>query len=182
MNKKVLIIGIIVLFTAAGFAQQKFTVAPYAGYAMSAFEDQESAAGSILAGVNLGYNVMPALQVGAEFSYVIGGFGFETEFLGETITTTFNMMMLGGYGKYFIGTGNIKPFVKAGVGYYMGNAKVEGGGEEEDVDVDSNIGFNFGGGAVMNNGVFLEFNFNMVSREDVGMNYWAVFVGYQLIK
>ena len=187
MDKKVLIIGIIVLFAAAGFAQQKFTVAPYAGYTMSAFEDQESAAGTILAGINLGYKAMPALEIGAEFKYPIGGYSFEVEVVDpftldtETYTSTLNQMMLGAYGKYYIGTGNIKPFAKAGVGYYMGDGTSENGAEV-DVEIDAAIGFNFGGGVLMNNGFFAEFNFNMVSREDAGMNSWDVFVGYQLIK
>lgn len=182
MKTKLFVIAIIILFATAGFAQQKFTVAPYAGYSMTAFEDQESAAGTILAGIYLGYKAMPALEIGAEFNYPVGGYSFESEYFGTTFTYTFHQMMLGFYGKYYIGTGNMKPFIKGGIGYYMGDTDVESGGEEATVDRDSAIGFNFGGGVLLNNGFFAEFNYNIVTREELGMGTWAAFVGYQLIK
>ena len=148
---------------------------------MSAFEDQESAAGCILAGASLGFKVMPSMQIGAEFQYPFG-YKFEGEDEGVKWTATMNQMLVGAFAKFFFGSGNIMPFVKAGLGYYMGNMKWEGGGMSGDEDVESKIGFNFGGGVLHNSGFFAEFNYHMVTREDASMNAWAAMVGYQIIK
>lgn len=187
MKTKLMVIGIVLLFCVAGFGQN-LTVTAFTGYSMTSFEDQDDAAGTLPLGLAVGYKAAPAIEIGGEFMYPLGGYSWELDFFGETVTTTFNQMMIGAYGKYFIGTGNMKPFVKAGVGYFMGNAKSEGGGETMDFDVDGGIGFNFGGGVLLSQGFSVEFVYNMVSRkiegddEKYGMNTWAVLVGYQLVK
>jgi hypothetical protein len=44
------------------------------------------------------------------------------------------------------------------------------------------VGFNFGGGIQMESGISLGFVFNIVTREEAGMNTWAILVGYPLIR
>ena len=187
MKIKAIVICVVVLFAAAGFAQQKLVVSALAGYSMTAFEDQEKAVSSIVVGAALGYKVMPALHIGAEFIYPFGYKDKDEEF-GVEIEGTVNQMLIGAFAKYFFGSGGIMPFIKGGVGYYMGNAKWEGGGQSGDLDIDPKIGFNFGAGALHSSGFFAEFVYHIVTRtfegvdEGMGMNTWAAMVGYQIIK
>jgi hypothetical protein len=177
-------LAIILVVAVAGFAQQNLTLSVFTGYSLTAFEDQGSAAGTLPIGLSAGLKVQPALEVGGEFFYPLGGYAFEEqdEDFGK-ITTTFNQMMAGVYGKYLLGSGNLKPFLKAGVGYYMGNAQAETEGlPKVDVDIDAAVGFNVGAGIESPNGLFAGFTYNIVTREDVGMNTYAVTVGYKLIK
>jgi hypothetical protein len=172
----------LLLVAAAGFAQTNPIVTAIAGYTMSAFEDQESAAGTILVGASIGVMATPALEVGGEFLYPIGGYKFELETGYGKYTTTINQMMAGGYGKFLLGSGNLQPFIKGGVGYYMGKPKVEFDGQSETGELKSAIGFNVGGGIQTEKGLSVGFTYNIVKRDDGGCNTWAVTLGYQIVK
>lgn len=189
MKTKVAIILSLVLFAFAAFGQSSMTVSVLTGYTMTAFEDQESAAGTLPIGVQVGYKVNPVIEVGAEFNMALGGFTFESEEYGVTETLTFNQTIIGAFGKYTLGSSNIQPFGKVGIGMYSGNSKVEwkgGVGSEgegsAEVDIDSAIGFSVGVGVTMTKSLFAEFNYHIVTREKMGMNTWAVLLGYKIIK
>jgi hypothetical protein len=150
---------------------------------MTAFQDQGSAAGAIPLGVSLGFKTAPELEVGGEFFYPLGGYKFESTQFDVKVTSTFNQMMVGAYGKYLLGSGNTKPFLKAGIGYYMGDAKIEATGyPSETSKIKSAVGFNVGGGIQTESGMSIGFTYNIVKREEMGMNTWGVVVGYPLIK
>ena len=177
-----LVLGMVLILAAAASAQN-LKLTAYAGYSMSAFENQGSAAGTIPLGLSLGFKAAPALEVGGEFFYPVGGYQFELKEATAKVTTTFNQMMAGGYGRYVLGSGHTKPFLKAGIGYYMGDVKFEvEGGESDTAKLDGAIGFNIGGGILMQSGLSLGFTYNIVTREKAGMNTWAILVGYPLIR
>jgi hypothetical protein len=187
-TRNAIVLCVVVLFAVAGFAQQNMTVSLFTGYTMTAFENQESAAGTIPLGVSIGFKAAPALEIGGEFFYPLGGYEFKVEdmYSSESYTVTHNQMMAGAYGKYCLGEGSMKPFLKAGVGYYFGNSKSELGGQSFTADVDGAIGFNVGGGIQMESGLFAGFIYNIVNRgsgdEKSGANTWALTIGYQIIK
>ncbi|HOH08338.1 MAG TPA: hypothetical protein PLF89_12500, partial [bacterium] len=54
------------LLVGAGMAQTNNTFSVYTGYTMSAFEDQEDAAGTLPLGIQFGFNVAPNVEVGLE--------------------------------------------------------------------------------------------------------------------
>jgi len=178
-----IVLCVILLIAVAGFAQTKPIVSGLAGYTMSAFEGQGSAAGTLALGASVGLKATPALEVGGEFVYPISGYKFEEDagIFGK-VTTTINQMLIGAYGKYFVGTGNLKPFLKAGLGYYTGKPKVEMSGDSETAELKSAVGFNFGGGVQTEKGLFAMFTYNIVKRESAGYNCWSVLVGYQIVK
>lgn len=185
------------------FAQGNTSLAVTSGYTMSAFEDQEDAAGTLPLGVQLGYMASPNLQVGAEVNYLLSGLTWKGEYAGFTLEQTFEQTIVSAYAKYFLGQGNVKPFVKGGVGYFMGNAKwVYKYDNEEDTDdmkIDPAIGFIVGAGVTLTPNIFVEFNYNLVSRkyaeddaadmdpyasanessDKFGMNTWSILVGYK---
>jgi len=183
-----LVLGMILILSTAVSAQQNLTLSVYAGYSMSAFQDQGSAAGAIPLGISLGVKAASEFEVGGEFFYPLGGYKFESTQYDVKVTSTFNQMMVGAYGKYFLGSGNTKPFLKGGIGYYMGDVKVEAAGfPTETSKIKAGVGFNIGGGIQMESGISLGFTYNIVKREltsgeKMGLNTWAVLVGYPLIK
>lgn len=182
--KRVIVSMMMLLLAFSAFAGEGLTVSAVTGYTMTAFEDQEEAAGTLPLGVQIGKMLKPALEVGLEVVLPLGGFTYEGETMGYKVTTTFNQMLVGAYGKYCFGEGKVTPYAKAGVGYYTGNADVEieymGQTSSESADIESAVGFSVGGGAHVNEKVFAEFVYNIVSREDAGTNTWAVLVGYKV--
>ncbi|MBD3376839.1 outer membrane beta-barrel protein [candidate division KSB1 bacterium] len=186
MKTHSLIVTLLLVLCGALFAQNKTTVTVLAGYTMSAFEDQEEAAGTLAGGVRAGYMASPQIEVGAEFQSALGGYTYEMTLFDVTMETSFNQNVFGIYGKYLIPAANFKPFVKAGLGYYFGDAKVESDDElfniDESVSIDAALGFNFGIGAHLTRALSAEFNYHIVSREmegeSIGMNAWAILVGY----
>ena len=191
MRTTVLTVMFASLFSTAIFAQSRFTVSALTGYTMSAFEDQEDAAGTLPIGVLVGYKAAPNLEVGVELNHALGGFGFEFDYSGTKITTTFNQTIFGVFGKYHFTENILKPYAKLGVGYYTGNADVEyelnGDKQSSTSDIDSAIGFSLGAGLIQSaKGFFAEFNYHIVSRkvegESGGMNSWAILIGYKFIR
>jgi len=186
---KLLMVLLVLCMVSGAFAQMNLSVV--AGYAMSAFEDQESAAGTIPVGIRVAKPMNPKVQVGVEVLYPIGGFTFEEkyEYFGysTTVETTINQMLIGAFGKMVLGEGDLAPFAKAGVGMYMGNGKWEAEGDEEDFDIDSGFGFNVGGGVNLpNKPLYVEFNYHIVSRkvegadDSQGANFWNIVLGYNI--
>jgi len=188
---------VLLVAAGAGYSQSNTSVAIVTGYTMSAFEDQQDAAGTLPVGVQLGYKASPNLQVGVGFTTLLGGLSWEASDMDYKVTTTFNQSIISAYAKYFLGEGSIKPFIKGGVGYFTGNAdvKVEYAGEKatNTAKIDPAIGFIVGGGLTLNKNIFAEFNYNLVSRkpadsgdefdsgstDSMGMNTWSVLIGYQ---
>jgi hypothetical protein len=183
MKTERILIAIIVLFTAAAFAQNDISLAPYAGYTMSLFEEQDKSVGAPLLGFMLGYEVFPGVEAGGELNYAIGGFAFEreSEDLGM-VKQTWEQLMIGAYGKFTINASFLKPYAKVGVGYYVGDFTVEEGGDKISLEWDNGIGFRFGGGILFDIGIFAEFDYNIVTRSNFGMNTWAILAGVQFIK
>ncbi|MCK5739541.1 porin family protein [bacterium] len=178
--KKLLVLGFVLLATSV-FAQG-FIISPMSGYSMTAFEDQDDAAGNVLLGVEVGMMVMDNLEAGLEVMYPLG-YTFKIEGVAET---TFKNTQIGAYGKYYFEMDSFTPFVKAGLAYYMGNAEIEleaAGAEDVELELDGALGFSVGGGVLMGNGMFVQLDYNIVSRGDdgdnFGMNTWDVLVGYQ---
>lgn len=172
-------------------ASAQVAVNVFTGLTYSAFEDQEEAASALPLGVAVGFMAAPKLEVGGEVNLAVPGYGFESTIYDVKFTTTFQQNLFGVYGRYYLGGQSLKPFVKAGVGLYSGDVKIEGSfmGEtmDESLDVDSAIGFNFGAGVLFKS-FYGEFNYNLVSRksddgegssDSYGANTWTVQIGYR---
>ena len=188
---KLLMILLVLCFVSSAVYSQGLGLSVFAGYAMSAFEDQDDAAGTIPVGVRVSKQMAPKIDVGAEFLYPIGGFKFEVQesYWGQTYSydLTINQMLIGAFAKMILSEGGMSPYAKAGVGMYMGNAKAEGDGIDEDVDIDSAIGFNVGAGINLSSKpMYIEFNYHIVSRktegadEATGANFWNIILGYNI--
>ena len=194
------------IFVGVGMAQTNNTFSIYTGYTMSAFEDQEEAAGTFPLGIQFGFNVAPNVEVGLEAFNAIGGYKFEEDFFSVETETAFNSTIISGYGKYYISQASLSPFIKAGVGYFLGDASVKisymDEEQKEDMKIDPAIGFILGAGVDFNKNFFAEFNYNIVSRksgedsdegdfelkksaakdeseDSWGMNTWTIKVGYR---
>lgn len=190
MKKAILIFALLLTLPVA--AQVSLNV--FTGYSVSAFEDQEEAASAIPLGVAVGYKVMPQLEVGGEVNFALPGYAFESTIYDIDFTTTFHQNLFGIYGRYYVPLQSVRPFVKAGVGLYAGNITMEGeyGGQkmDEEIELDSAIGFNVGAGVMLRQGFYGEFNYTIVNRssaedseegidDSFGANTWAIQVGYR---
>ncbi|MDZ7371970.1 MAG: porin family protein [candidate division KSB1 bacterium] len=192
MKKFFLFPALVLMFAFPLYSQVAVNV--FTGLSYSAFEDQEESASAIPLGVAVGYAAMPNLEVGGELNLALPGYGFETELYDIKVTSTFKQNLVGVFGRYYLGKGNLKPFVKGGLGMYFGDAEVEvsyeGQKEKETIDVNGALGFNLGAGVMLQKGFYAEFNYNIVSRkasdsetgeesDSFGMNTWAVQLGYR---
>ncbi|MBN2009838.1 porin family protein [candidate division KSB1 bacterium] len=176
------------LIAAPVLAQSNLVVSAFTGYSMSAFEDQESAAGTLPLGITVGHPVNSSLEVGGELNYALGGYNFESNVSGGKLTTTFNQLVVGAFGKYhFQNSSKYAPYAKAGLGFFTGDAQMEfeynGQKQKSDSNIDSGVGFSLGAGIKVNKNVFTEFNYNIVSRKpdggnSFGMNTWGILVGW----
>lgn len=207
MKTRNAMILLLVVLAGAGLAQSSKTLGIYTGYTMSAFEDQGDAAGTLPVGVQLGFKVAPQVEVGFEAANALGGFTWKGDVLGMETESTFNYTLLSAYGKYSFSQENLAPYVKGGIGYFLGDVKTKVSfmGEEESVTskIDPGIGFVLGGGVDFNKRFFAEFSYNIVSRksgeetdgsdefemaaaddsgssnDSWGMNTWVAKIGYR---
>ncbi len=185
LAKGLTIFVVALVLVSGAFAAQGMKVSVGTGYTMSAFEDQDDAAGTLPLSLTVAKQVGDALFAGLEVFYPLGGYTWEVteSYWGESYKydVTFQHYMIGVFGKYFISD---KPYLKAGLGMFMGGAKMESDFGDDDADVDSGIGFSLGAGAQVTPKINVEFNYRIVSRkmdgadESIGMNVWDILVQY----
>ncbi len=171
----------IMLFALASLGQAQLILGVQAGYASSAFEDQESAASTFSGGAILGTDIMPMIDVGLEYNLLFSPFEFDQQ--GTTAKITQNVLGLWARW-YFIPLPAASPYIRGGVGYYSGKLELSGGSTGE-ADFKSAVGFNIGAGVDLPMGLYGEFVYHIVSREldlpgqeSGGANNWAISLGY----
>jgi hypothetical protein len=170
---------------------------------MSAYEDQKSAEGAIPFGLQIGYMVIPGLEVGFEFNHLLGGLTWEkrSTYSLQLQQYTYSQTIHSAYVKLYEGHGKVKLFYKGGVGYFMGDIKHTYKFHDDEIayiyPLESGVGFTLGTGLNVDK-MFLEFDYNIVSRaygrrpgtledsmsdhdndDKVGMNTWSVLIGYK---
>jgi opacity protein-like surface antigen len=172
----------ILLISTFGMAQ---SIGLFAGYLNSAFEDQTDAAGGFELGATFVLDALPVIEAGAEYSTTVSPFEFESEFLGQKVTSKFSNSMFGVYGKFNISVPAFTPYIRAGAGYYSGSVEVEVGGQSGTTDFKNTLGFNVGAGIETFTGFYAEFVYHLVSKEldvedaaSAGANYWGLRAGY----
>jgi hypothetical protein len=203
MKRAALISMILVSSFAWAFGKDKTSVAVLSGYTRSAYEDQTRAQGAIPFGLQIGYMVIPGLQVGFEVNHLLSGLTWEKQYSSRyTQQNIYGQTIHSAYIRLYEGHGKVKLFYKGGVGYFMGDYKhiyIFGGDKEVYIyPIESGIGFTLGAGLSANR-IFLEFDYNIVSRaygdrpgtledsmvvhdrkDKVGMNTWSIMIGYKL--
>lgn len=190
MKNVVLILVISALFVLPCIAKENVSVSAYTGYTMTAYENQDESAGTLPIGASIGYMVSSNFEIGANLTFALGGFSFIEEVAGATHTITVTHLVAGVNGKYYLPLQGIKPYLKAGAGYFSGHANYEvettGGSTTDTIyGIDGNIGFTVGAGIITKIGIFVGFDYNIVSRkwegsdDSAGMDTWAVLFGYQ---
>lgn len=173
----------VLVISSFGMAQ---SVGIFAGYLNSAFEEQVDAAGGFELGATFVLDALPVIEAGVEYSTTVSPFEFESELLGQKITSKFNNSMFGVYGKFNISVPAFTPYIRAGAGYYSGSVEVSGGGQSATVDFKNTLGFNVGAGLETFTGLYAEFVYHIVSKElddptaagSAGANYWGLRAGY----
>jgi len=173
---------LVLCFSQVSQAQLFFGVK--GGLAASQFEDQEEAASNFVAGAAIGTDVMPMLDLGIEYEMLVSP--FEMDFIPGS-SMKIKQSMVGVFGKLYplpVDLEIVDPYVRAGVGYYMGNLEVENVGDK---DFKGAVGFNAGVGTDTILGLYVEAVFHIIKREfddddetiDLGgMNYLTVMVGF----
>ena len=191
MKSFVLILSLVLMLSVSGFAGEKF-LGVKAGLASTSFEEQTEAASSLAIGVTLGTKVAPIIETGLEFSMLTSPWEFEETEFDYKMTARFTQTMVGVYAKVDLPLAVINPYVRAGLGYYMGKMEVEqsafGTTESGSEDFKGAIGYNLGAGVTTFLGIYAEVVFHIVSRElDVdgaeafGANNVHINAGYQFV-
>jgi hypothetical protein len=200
-------VAVILVMLAASFAwalgKEKASVAVLSGYTRSAYEDQTRAQGAVPFGLQIGYMVIPGLQVGFEVNHLLSGLTWEKQYSSRyTQQYIYGQTIHSAYVRIYEGQGKVKLFYKGGVGYFMGDYKrIYKFNDDEEMyirPIESGIGFTLGAGLSVNR-IFLEFDYNIVSRaygdmpgmmedgppeydheDKAGMNTWSVMMGYKI--
>jgi hypothetical protein len=184
--RKALFLVSFLLFSTGLFAQSNLTIGVHSGFLFSAFEDQDETLTAIPAGGYFGVEVNENMEVGAEFNVTVKNFeqtiddGF-----GNSFTAGISQTVIGGYLRYYIPAESMVPYIRAGVGYYLGKFEASSGGGSGSVDFKGAVGFNIGAGIGTESGLYAEFIYHIVSREldfpgstAIDFNNFGAHIGY----
>mgnify|MGYP006307154397 CR=1 FL=1 len=186
--KKLFILGLVLL--ASSVSAQSFVVSPFVGFiSMQGYIENEyigehsysSNAESALVGLESGVTVWNRLEFGLEFVYPFG-YAFKL----YPFETTYKIMQIGPYAKYYFKTDYCKPYLKTGLAYYWGKEQYKPPSPyllypANDYVVAGNWGINVGCGIFLDCGVFVQFDYNLIAQKKYfDMDTWDVRVGYQL--
>jgi hypothetical protein len=156
---------ILVLFAAFSVNAGDMVFGLNAGSAVTSFEGQTDAATSISFGAHVGNKVLPILETGLEFNMLASPWEFEADFLGQKMTQKVSQTLVGAYAKVAIPLVVVNPYVRAGIGYYMGNLEFSLNDYSEKADFKGAIGYSVGAGADLLLGFYAEVMYHIVSRE-----------------
>jgi len=187
MKRLVIILSLIFVFFTAN-ASMATGLGIQVGYASSAFEDQTSAASTFAGGAHFVFDLLPLIDLGAEYTLTISPFSFQSDFEGQTLTSDISQSYFGAFARIFLPLPLIviDPYLKAGVGYYSGKIKISGAGESKTYDLKSTLGYSVGLGLKSVIGLYGEFVYNFAKQEVDGIpdpeslayNNWMIMVGY----
>ncbi|HID39741.1 MAG TPA: hypothetical protein EYP36_09550 [Calditrichaeota bacterium] len=159
-----------------------------AGMATSAFENQTSSANTFVGGAHFVFDLLPLIDLGAEYTLTISPFSFQSDYAGQTYTSDISQSYFGAFARIFLPLPLIviDPYLKAGVGYYSGKIKTSGAGESQTFDLKSTLGYSVGIGLKSVIGLYGEFIYNFAKQELDGIpdpdtlayNNWMIMVGY----
>ena len=159
-----------------------------AGMATSAFEDQTSAAKTFVGGAHFVFDLLPLIDLGAEYTLTVSPFSFKGEIEGQSLTQDITQSYFGAFARVFLPLPLIvvDPYLKAGVGYYSGKIKRTVAGQSTTYDLKSTLGYSIGVGLKSVIGLYGEFIYNFAKQELDGIpdaeklayNNWMIMVGY----
>lgn len=198
-----------------GSSEKKFIVAIFTGFGLSNFNSED------IYGPGFNLTQSSYVPLGAQFLIIAGSFHIGGEvnyaampFTFENKTTSgqvawedqIQQLQFGAVGRFNLVQGPAMPFIRAGAGFYSGDAKRKYSKEFKDAigenlqddtaKLDTNFGFNFGAGVSVRNG-FIEIVYHLVNRTmdqvtvdqngnevvdkvSIKGNNWAVQVGAQI--
>lgn len=205
--------------SSQGPAEKKFIIALFTGLGLSNFNSED------IYGPGFNLTQSSYVPVGAQFLFIAGSFNIGGEVNYAAMPFTFesksgsgqvawedqiNQLQFGAVGRFNLVKGPAMPFIRAGAGFYTGDAKRKYSKEFKDefqmatgetlqddsAKLDTNFGFNFGAGVSIRNG-FIEFVYHIVNRTmdqvsvdqngnevvdkvSIKGNNWAVQVGAQI--
>ena len=191
MKSLSVVLSLVLMLSFSAMAGEKI-LGVKAGLANTAFEDQEEAAGSLAIGATLGMKVAPIIETGLEFNMLTSPWEFEEKIDVSTYTMRVSQTMIGVYAKVDLPLAILNPYVRAGLGYYMGKMEMEaqefGETQSGEENFKGAIGYNLGAGVNTFLGIYAEVIYHIVERElDVdgveafGANNVHINVGYQFV-
>lgn len=189
MRRLLITISIVAAMATSGFSSSALGLK--VGYLATAFEDQDEAAQSLGFGVSYSAKKLELFDAGLEFNMLASPWEFTDKSEFYTQKYTFTQTMIGLFVKVDIPLVVLTPYVRAGLGYYMGKveAEISEGGQtmSAENDMKGALGYNLGAGVETFLGIYAEVIFHIVEREiDVkdtepfGANNVAANIGYRI--
>jgi len=189
MKNLFITLSLTLIMAVSGFAGEK-VLGLNAGISNSAFEDQTEAASTLSFGASFGNKFAGLFEGGVEFNMLASPYELvnKTDHYKETLSIT--QTMVGVYAKVNIPLVIVNPYIKGGLGYYMGSMeyKLEEWGDTDKTEKDFKgaLGYNVGAGVETFLGIYGEVMFHIVEREldvedavSAAFNNVAVNVGYR---
>jgi len=162
----------------------------FSGIGMSAFDEDAigdwDQCGYIPIGVQFTYSISPTFTFGAEAETTLRDFSWLSGSDEEhTIRNKVAVAEFGVFGKVYVSQDRISPYLRLGGAIYAGTMSVDTGEEEASLDLETQPGFNLGGGleysATERVSLGLEGVYHIYSAEvsnlptvTAGWNYWAI--------
>jgi Outer membrane protein beta-barrel domain len=185
--RKALFLVSFLLFSTGLFAQSNLTIGIHSGVLFSAFEDQDKTLTAIPAGGYFGVEVNENMEIGAEVNLTVKNF----EDSQDGITASMSQTIIGAYLRYYFPAETVVPYIRAGVGYYLGAVEFSGENYPDfltnNFDYKGAVGFNIGAGIGTESGLYAEFIYHIVDQEidtdlfetdAAGANNFGAHIGY----
>ena len=163
MKRFTLLFALLLMVSGSLSAQKALRL--YGSYAATDFEEQVEPAQAFGFGASFGSQFAALFEAGLEFNMLAQPWKFESTMDNYTLSTEYTNMMIGAYLKVDIPLVIIEPYVKGGIGYYMGKVTVNARDLSEDYDFKGAMGYSVGAGVDIFLGLYGEVVYHMVEQE-----------------
>jgi hypothetical protein len=177
---KILLLTTSLLFAFPPESPGATRLSAFVGYGISLFDGdfpregvERGHAGFLPVSLSASWEIRTSARLGVEFNYSVLPFAFDDREGLNQATEKVSQLVLGSFTRYTLTESVISPYLKGGVGIYLGQWVIDyrddAGFVDAEYDLKPSLGFSAGAGIIADwagdRFLFLEFLYHLVSRE-----------------